>query len=81
MTIEEAIKTAIEYETRIRNLYREAVATVDDDVGKRIFEALGQDEQRHIDYLEYKMDQFLQIDSQGIPSESPSSRVSPHSVR
>jgi rubrerythrin len=58
MTIEEAIKTAIEYETRIRNLYREAVATVDDDVGKRIFEALGQDEQRHIDYLEYKMDQF-----------------------
>jgi len=58
MTIEEAIKTAIEYENRIRDIYLEAVATVDDEVGKRIFETLGQDEQHHIDYLEHKLDQF-----------------------
>ena len=58
MTIEEAIKTAIEYETRIRNVYQEAVAAVDDNVGKQIFDTLGKDEQRHIDYLEYKLDQF-----------------------
>jgi rubrerythrin len=58
MTIEEAIKTAIEYEIRIRDLYLEAVAAVEDDAGKRIFETLGKDEQRHIDYLEYKLDQF-----------------------
>ncbi len=60
MNIEEAIKTAIEYETRIRNVYREAVAAVDDAVGKRIFDTLGQDEQRHIDYLEDKLEQFQQ---------------------
>jgi rubrerythrin len=58
MTIEEAIKTAIAYEIRIRDVYLDAVAAVDDNVGKRIFEALGQDEQRHIDYLEHQLDQF-----------------------
>jgi rubrerythrin len=57
MTIVEAIKTAIEYETRIRDVYLEAAAAVD-DAGKRIFDTLGKDEQRHIDYLEYKLDQF-----------------------
>ncbi len=58
MTVEEAIKTAIEYEARIRDIYREAMAAVDDEAGKRIFDNLGQDEQRHIDYLEYKLEQF-----------------------
>jgi rubrerythrin len=58
MTIEEAIKTAVEYEIRIRDVYLEAAAAVDEDAGKRIFETLGEDEQRHIDYLEYKLDQF-----------------------
>jgi len=58
MTIEEAIKTAIAYEIRVRDIYLEAVAAVDDAVGKGIFETLGQDEQRHIDFLEYKLVQF-----------------------
>jgi rubrerythrin len=58
MTIEEAIKTAIEYEIRIRDIYLEATAAVDDAVGKGIFETLGQDEQHHIDYLEHKLAQF-----------------------
>ena len=58
MTIEEAIKTAIEYEIRIRDIYLEAVASVDDEVGQRIFETLRNDEQQHIDYLEHKLEQF-----------------------
>jgi rubrerythrin len=58
MTVEEAIKTAIDYETRIRDIYREAVTAVDDEAGKRIFDTLGLDEQRHIDYLEQKLEQF-----------------------
>ena len=60
MNIEEAIKTAIEYETRIRDVYRDAVTAVDEEVGKRIFETLGQDEQHHIDYLEHKLEEFQQ---------------------
>ena len=58
MTVEEAIKTAIAYEIRVRDIYLEATAAVEDAVGKRIFETLSQDEQHHIDYLEHKLEQF-----------------------
>ncbi len=58
MTIEEAIKTALEFETRIRDIYREATVAVDDEVGKRIFETLCKDEQHHIDYLQHKLKQL-----------------------
>ena len=58
MTIEEAIKTAVAYEVRIRDIYREATAAVDDEVGKRIFETLCNDEQHHIDYLQHKLRQL-----------------------
>ena len=58
MTIEEAIKTALEYEARIRDIYQEATAEIDDEVGKRIFETLRKDEQHHIDYLQYKLKQL-----------------------
>ena len=55
MTIEEAMKTAIEYEIRIRDIYLEAVVAVDGEAGKKIFETLAKDEQSHIDYLEHKL--------------------------
>lgn len=74
MTIEEAIKTAIAYEIRIRDVYLEAVAAVDDAVGKRIFETLGQDEQHHIEYLEHKLAQFQQtgaVQSEKLESAIP----------
>ena len=58
MTPEEAIKTAIEYETKIRDLYIEAVQEITDPVGKRIFQALGDDEQYHLDYLEERLSEW-----------------------
>jgi rubrerythrin len=58
MTIEEAIKTAIEYEGRIRDIYREAEGAVEDEAGKKIFAALGSDEQHHIDYLQHTLEQL-----------------------
>ena len=58
MTIAEAIKTAIQYERKIRAIYLEAETAVSDDVGKRIFETLGKDEQHHIDYLRHKLEQL-----------------------
>ncbi len=51
MTIEEAIKTAIEYETRIHDLYQKAATTVEDPVGKQVLKALGTDELHHLTYL------------------------------
>lgn len=58
MTLEEAIKTALEYEYKIRDIYLEGVKAVDDVAGKRIFQELADDEQRHVDYLEYKLDEW-----------------------
>ncbi len=51
MTMEEAIKTAIDYETRIRDIYRDAAEVVSDPAGKRILQMLGDDEQHHVEYL------------------------------
>jgi rubrerythrin len=75
MTIEEAIKTAIAYETRIRDVYRDAQASVEDEVGRRIFETLGSDEQHHIDYLQHKLAQLKKtgrISAERLDSIAPS---------
>ncbi|MBT8366218.1 MAG: hypothetical protein KJP23_16075 [Deltaproteobacteria bacterium] len=75
MTLEEAIKTAIEYETKIRDVYQEAEAAVDDESGKRIFQALGNDEQQHIDYLRNTLEQLKntgRIDPGKLESAIPS---------
>ena len=58
MTLEEAITKAIDYETRIRDLYRGAVEGTEDPKGRQVFQALADDEQRHIDYLEAKRTQW-----------------------
>lgn len=58
MEIEEAIKTAIAYEIRIRDIYLEALKTAEDDKGKQFFKTLGDDEQHHIDYLKHKLTEF-----------------------
>ena len=78
MTLEEAIKTAIEYEIRIRDIYLEATAAIDDEVGQRIFETLGNDEQHHIDYLQHQLDQFQitgTIDPEKLESAIPSQEI------
>ncbi len=58
MEIEEALKTAIEYETRVKRVYDEAVESATDATGKRIFTVLAQEEQRHLDYLNSRLDEW-----------------------
>jgi rubrerythrin len=43
---------ALEFEQKIRDLYRTAESIVDDERGKAIFRGLADDEQSHIDFLE-----------------------------
>ena len=50
-SIEEAIKTAIEYEEKIRDLYKEAADKIDDPSGQKTLRLLRDDEQGHVDYL------------------------------
>lgn len=58
MTLEEAIKTAITYETRIRDLYRSAAAATGDPVAAGVYGALADDEQHHVAYLEDRLKQW-----------------------
>ena len=55
MTLEQAIKTAIEYETKVRNVYLDNVSNIADEAGRRVFEVLGNEEQGHIDYLNSRL--------------------------
>ncbi len=58
MELEEAIKTAIVYEKKIRDIYLEGGRAVEDDHGRSFFQAMSADEQRHVDYLEHKLGQW-----------------------
>ncbi len=58
MTFEEAIKTAIEYEVKVRDAYLNNLDAIKDPAGRKVFEALGQEEQGHIDFLEANLEEW-----------------------
>ncbi len=73
MTVEEAIATAIRYETGIENMYRRAATETPDPAGRHVFETLAQDERRHVRYLE---DRAAELASTGsVTAEAPASVV------
>lgn len=49
---------ALKFEEKIRDLYKRADATIDDPRGKAIFRALADDEQSHVDFLNYSLEQL-----------------------
>ncbi len=53
--IEEAIVKALEYENRVRDVYREACEKSKDPIGRKVFGVLADEEQGHVDYLEAKL--------------------------
>lgn len=55
--------TAIEYEKKIRDLYQSADSIVDDERGKTIFRSLADDEQSHVDFLLYSLEQLRANDT------------------
>ncbi len=54
-TIEQAIETAIKYENRVRDVYKDAVCKTNDEIGQRVFGVLAKEEQGHVDYLEHML--------------------------
>jgi rubrerythrin len=78
VTVEEAIRTSIEYETRVRDTYAEAVSGVDSPEGKRLFQLMMDEEQSHVDFLEAKMDQWSSdgtVTADGLTTAVPPSEV------
>jgi rubrerythrin len=51
MDLEEAITTAMDYESRIRDIYREAAKGMGVLAAKKFLKTMGDDEQHHLDYL------------------------------
>ena len=58
MTIEEAIKTGIEYELEVRHVYSEAAKKFRDPVARKVFSVLADEEDRHVLYLESRLDEW-----------------------
>jgi rubrerythrin len=58
MTIEEAIKTAIQYEKRVVQVYEEAARASQDEVGKKIFSAFVKEEEQHVIYLVERLNEW-----------------------
>jgi len=58
MTIEEAIKTAIQYEKRVVQVYEEASRASEDETGRKIFAALVKEEQQHVTYLVSRLNEW-----------------------
>ncbi|HUU03999.1 MAG TPA: hypothetical protein VM425_21360 [Myxococcota bacterium] len=60
MNIEQAIVTAIQYETRVRDIYRQGSESCGDETGSGILGVLADEEQQHLDYLSQKLDEWKQ---------------------
>lgn len=60
MRLEQAIKTAMDVEVKIRDLYRQAHDDCKDSAGKRFFAMLRDDEQYHHDYLNDRLTEVKQ---------------------
>jgi rubrerythrin len=74
MDSQDIFKSALTYEKKIRDLYLSAVDTIDDDRGKDLFKALADDEQSHVDFLEYSLSQLTsarEIDIDKLASTLP----------
>ncbi len=55
MDLEQAIKTAIEYEQKVVKFYEDAQTKATNDVGRRVFGFLADEEKRHVEYLERRL--------------------------
>jgi rubrerythrin len=58
VTIEEAIKTGIEYELEVRHVYAEAAKKFRDPVARKVFSVLADEEDRHVMYLESRLEEW-----------------------
>jgi rubrerythrin len=51
MDIGQAIKTAIDYEKKVTDVYKDAVKNIGDPIGRKVAQVLADEEKNHVDYL------------------------------
>ncbi len=75
MTIEEALRTSLEYEAKVKALYDDAVRKATDPMAKKVFGVLSKEEQWHLDYLHERLDELRstgKISTGGLQTVIPS---------
>jgi rubrerythrin len=78
MTIEQAITNGIEYELEVRKVYSEAAKKFTDPVARRVFQVLADEEDRHIQYLESRLDEWQKtgkVTAAALETSVPSKRT------
>ncbi len=58
MNLEQAITTAIKYETRVHAIYVDAAASAENEVARRVFKTLCEEEKGHIKYLRERLEEW-----------------------
>ena len=84
MDIEQAIKTAIQYETRVRDVYSDAAGKSGDETGRRVLQLLAEEEQQHLDCLSEKLHEWKQtgkVTPEKLKSAVPSRQVIAQSMQ
>jgi len=56
--LDEAIKTAIEFEKKVYQVYADSKDKIADPVGQRIFKQLSLEEAQHVSYLQNRLDEW-----------------------
>ena len=74
MNVEEALKTALEFENKVRDAYREMEQEAGSDVGRKVFGVLADEEQHHVEYLESRLSEWRRkgvITAEGLETAIP----------
>jgi rubrerythrin len=74
MNVEEALKTALEFENKVRDAYREMAEGAGSDVGRRVFGVLAAEEQHHVEYLESRLSEWRRtgaVTAEGLQTAIP----------
>ncbi len=84
MTIQDAIKTGLEYEVQVRKVYSEAAKKFSDPTARKIFGVLADEEDRHVAYLESRLDEWQRqgfVTAEALETAIPASAAIQSSVR
>ena len=58
MEVEKAIKTAIEYEIKVRDVYADAAKISKNETAKILFDKLAEEEHNHVEYLKNRLKEW-----------------------
>ena len=78
MKIEDAIRTAIDLEIKVRDVYVDAMKKASDATGKKVFGLLAKEEVNHVDFLKEQLNRWVEegrLSADGLITAIPASKV------